>query len=160
MMKVTVIAVGKLKEAYLRDACAEYIKRLGAYAKVNIVEINEYRCCDNPSAAEIAAVLEKEGEAIAAKIPKGAYVVPLCIEGKQLSSEAFSQQLETAALSGTSELVFIIGGSFGMDEKVKQLGSLRLSFGKITLPHQLMRVVLLEQIYRAFSIANHTKFHK
>lgn len=160
MMKVTIIAVGKLKEAYLRDACAEYTKRLSAYAKVNVIEINEYRCSDNPSPAEIATVLEQEGKAIAARIPKGSYVIPLCIEGKQLSSEEFSQKLESVALTGTSELTFIIGGSFGIDEAVKQLGGLRLSFGKITLPHQLMRVVLLEQIYRAFSIANHSKYHK
>lgn len=160
MMKVTVIAVGKLKEQYLRDGCAEYIKRLAPYAKVNVIEINEYRCSDNPSAAEIRSVLQHEGEAILAKIPKGAAVFPLCIEGKTLSSEELSATLMKAGVEGSSELVFIIGGSFGLSDEVKQRGTVKLSFGRMTLPHQLMRLVLLEQTYRAFSIANHTKYHK
>lgn len=160
MMKVTVIAVGKLKEKYLRDGCAEYCKRLAAFAKVNIVEINECRCSDNPSPSEIEAVKQKEGEAILTKLPKGAYVIPLCIEGTSLSSEAFSAKLEDVAVSGNSEVALIIGGSFGLSDAVKAKGHLKLSFGKMTLPHQLMRLVLLEQLYRAFSIANHTKYHK
>ncbi|MBQ9227192.1 MAG: 23S rRNA (pseudouridine(1915)-N(3))-methyltransferase RlmH [Eubacterium sp.] len=159
-MKVTVIAVGRLKEKYLTEGCAEYLKRLHTFAKVNIVEINEYRCSENPLPAEIETVKSKEGEAILAKLPKGAYVIPLCIEGKQLSSEALSAQVSNTAIQGFSELVFIIGGSFGLSDAVKQRGELCLSFGKLTLPHQLMRLVLLEQIYRAFAIANHTKYHK
>ena len=160
MMKVTVIAVGKLKEPYLRDGCAEYLKRLAAFAKVTVVEINECRCSDNPSPAEIEAVKQKEGEAILAKLPKGAYVIPLCIEGTQLSSEGFAAKIEEAALAGSSEVALIIGGSFGLSDAVKTKGKLKLSFGKITLPHQLMRLVLLEQLYRAFSINHHTKYHK
>lgn len=160
MIKVTVIAVGKLKEKYLRDACDEYLKRLGAFSKVNIVEINEERCSDNPSSSEIEQVKNKEGERILAKVPKGAYVVPMCIEGLQFSSEDFSSKLDEVSLSGFGEVAFIIGGSFGLSDEVKKAGKLKLSFGKLTLPHQLMRVVLLEQVYRAFSISNNTKYHK
>lgn len=160
MIKVNVIAVGKLKEKYLRDACDEYIKRLGAFAKVSVVEIGEERCCDNPSASEIEAVKDKEGKRIAAKIPKSSFVVPLCIEGTQYSSEDFSAKIEEVSLSGVSDITFIIGGSFGLSDEVKSLGKIKLSFGKLTLPHQLMRVVLLEQIYRAFSISNNGKYHK
>lgn len=160
MIKVTIIAVGKLKEKYLKDACSEYLKRLSSYSKVNIIEINEERCSDSPSPNEIESVKQKEGERIIAKIPKGSYVVPMCIEGCEMSSIEFSESIEKASLSGFGEITFIIGGSFGMSDEVKALGKLRLSFGKITLPHQLMRVILLEQIYRAFSISNHTKYHK
>lgn len=153
MIKVTVIAVGRLKEKYLTAACDEYLKRLSAYSKVNIVEINEERCSDNPSHAEIARVIEKEGERIISKIPKGSFVIPLCIED-------FSKKLESASLSGFGEVTFIIGGSFGLSNNVKSLAKFKLSFSKMTLPHQLMRVVLLEQIYRAFSISNNGKYHK
>ncbi len=160
MIKVTVIAVGKLKEKYLRDACAEYLKRLGVYAKVNVVEIGEERCSDNPSGTEIENVKQKEGQRIIAKIPKGSFVVPMCIEGTQYSSEDFAKKIEATAVAGNGEITFIIGGSFGLSDEVKALGKLKLSFGKLTLPHQLMRVVLLEQIYRAFSILNNSKYHK
>lgn len=160
MIKVTVIAVGKLKEKYLRDACAEYLKRLGVYAKVNVVEVNEERCSDNPSGTEIENVKQKEGQRIVAKIPKGSFVVPMCIEGTQYSSEDFAKKIEATAVAGDGDITFIIGGSFGLSDEVKSLGKLKLSFGKLTLPHQLMRVVLLEQIYRAFSILNNSKYHK
>ena len=174
MIKITVIAVGRLKEKYLCDACSEYIKRLGLYAKLNVVEIAEERCGDNPSASEIENVKsaekskapyaenvkQKEGQRIIAKIPKGSFVVPMCIEGVQLSSEDFAKKIESTAVAGFGEIVFIIGGSFGLSDEVKALGNIKLSFGKLTLPHQLMRVVLLEQIYRAFTILNHTKYHK
>lgn len=160
MIKINIIAVGRLKEKYLREACDEYKKRLGAFARVNIVEIEEYRCGESPSASEIELVKNKEGEAIKAKIPKGSYIIPMCIEGTELSSEEISKKLEGVAVSGYGEITFIIGGSFGIANSVKALGNLKLSFGKITLPHQLMRVVLLEQIYRALSISNNTKYHK
>lgn len=160
MIKVTVIAVGKLKEKYLRDACAEYLKRLGVYAKVNVVEVNEERCSDNPSGTEIENVKQKEGQRIISKIPKGSFVVPMCIEGTQYSSEDFAKKIEATAVAGNGEITFIIGGSFGLSDEVKSLGKMKLSFGKLTLPHQLMRVVLLEQIYRAFSILNNSKYHK
>lgn len=160
MIKINIIAIGKLKEKYLIEACKEYLKRLSAYAKVNIIEINEYRCSDNPLKSEIEQVIKKEGDLILSKIPYGSYVIPLCIEGKQLSSEEFSDKIEKAALNGSSEFTFIIGGSFGLSDEVKEKGKLKLSFGKITFPHQLMRIVLLEQIYRAFSIINNSKYHK
>lgn len=160
MIKVNIIAVGRLKEKYLKDACSEYIKRLSAYSKINIIEINEERCSDNPSANEIEQLKDKEGERIIAKIPKGSYVIPMCIEGTEMSSEAFSKKLDRVSLDGFGEATFIIGGSFGLSDNVKALGKLKLSFGRLTLPHQLMRVVLLEQIYRAFSISNNSKYHK
>lgn len=159
MMNVTVIAVGKLKERFLRDGCGEYIKRLGSFSKVNIVEVNEERCSDNPSDAEIKNVISKEGERIIKKIPKGAEVIPLCIEGKEYDSRDFSSLIDGISLK-TSHICFIIGGSFGLSDDVKTLGKIRLSFGRMTLPHQLARLVLLEQIYRAFSILNHSKYHK
>ena len=160
MIRVNVIGVGKLKEKYLRDACDEYVKRLGAYSKTTVIEIAEERCGDNPSGNEIENVKEKEGKRIISKIPKGSFVVPLCIEGTQYSSEDFSKKIEEVSLSGISDITFIIGGSFGLSDEVKSLGKMKLSFGKLTLPHQLMRVVLLEQIYRAFSISNNGKYHK
>lgn len=160
MIRVSIIGVGKLKENYLRQACDEYIKRIKAYSKITVTEIPEERCGDNPSCAEIENVKVKEGQRIISKIPKGSYIVPLCIEGTQLSSEDFSKKIENVSLSGVSDITFIIGGSFGLCDEVKSLGKLKLSFGKLTLPHQLMRVVLLEQIYRAFSISNNGKYHK
>lgn len=160
MIKVNIIAVGKLKEKYLRDACSEYMKRLTAFSKANVIEVAEERCSDNPSPTELETVKQKEGERIIAKIPKGSYVIPMCIEGVQMSSEEFSEKIESITVSGSSEITFIIGGSFGLSDEVKALGRLKLSFGKLTLPHQLMRVVLLEQIYRAFSISANTKYHK
>lgn len=159
MINITVIAVGKLKESYLRDGCAEYIKRLGAYAKVDIMEINEEKCSDNPSDNEIRNIIKKEGERIIKKIPKGAAVFPLCIEGKECDSREFSGLIEKTALAH-SHICFIIGGSFGLDDNVKALGKTKLSFGRITLPHQLARMVLLEQVYRAFTIINNSKYHK
>lgn len=159
-MKISVIAVGSLKEKFLKDGCNEYLKRLSAFAKVNIVEVGEERCSQNPSDNEIVQVLDKEGKRILAKIPKGAYVVPMCIEGQQLSSEDFSKKIENIALNGNGEIAFVIGGSFGLSDEVKSAGDFKMSFGKLTLPHQLMRVVLLEQIYRAFSISNNSKYHK
>mgnify|MGYP000000926315 FL=1 len=159
MMNVSVICVGKLKESYLKDGCAEYIKRLSAFAKVNVVEVAEERCGDSPSAGEIEKVLQKEGERIIAKIPKGAAVVPLCIEGSEFSSPQLAKQIAQTGMRN-SALAFVIGGSFGLSPQVKQLGRIKLSFGKMTLPHQLARLVLLEQIYRAFSINNNSKYHK
>ena len=159
MIKINIIAVGKLKEKYLTDALKEYLKRLTAFAKVEIIEINEYKAKDNPSLGEIEIIKEKEGEAILSKISKSAYVIPMCIEGTQLSSEEFNRKIEDI-MQISGEIDFIIGGSFGLSKKVKQRGNLKLSFGKITLPHQLMRVVLCEQIYRAFSIINNSKYHK
>lgn len=159
MISVTIIAVGKLKESYLRDGCKEYLKRLGSFARTEIVEINEERCGDNPSQGEINKVIEKEGERIIQKIPKGAAVISLCIEGQQYSSPDFSRLIEKLSMEN-SHLCFVIGGSFGLSDQVKALSKNKLSFGKMTLPHQLARLVLLEQIYRGFSISNNSKYHK
>lgn len=159
MISVTIICVGKLKEQYLRDGCAEYIKRLSAFSKVNVIEVAEERCGDDPSEAEIKSVIEKEGARIITKIPKGSCVIPLCIEGREYSSPEFSAQLEKISLEH-SAVTFIIGGSFGISDEVKSLGKIKLSFGKMTLPHQLARMVLLEQVYRAFSISHNSKYHK
>lgn len=158
-MNVTVLAVGRLKESYLREGCGEYIKRLGAYAKINVVEINEERCSDNPSDSVIKSVIKNEGERIIKKIPKGAVVIPLCIEGEEYDSRDFSAMLDAVSLNA-SHICFVIGGSFGLDDDVKALGKIKLSFGKMTLPHQIARMVLLEQVYRAFSISNNSKYHK
>ncbi len=159
MINLTVIAVGKLKESYLRDGCSEYIKRLKAFSKINVIEINEERASDNPSPSEIENIIKKEGERILLKIPKGAAVIPLCIEGKEYSSPDFSALLERIAMT-SSHICFVIGGSFGLSDAVKGMSKNKLSFGKMTLPHQLARMVLLEQVYRAFSISNNSKYHK
>lgn len=157
MMNVSVICVGKLKESYLREGCSEYIKRLGAFAKVSVIEVAEERCGDSPSASEIERCFKRR-RADNRKIPKGAAVVPLCIEGSEFSSPLLAQ-IEQIGMSNSS-VAFIIGGSFGLSPQVKQLGKIKLSFGKMTLPHQLARLVLLEQVYRAFSINNNSKYHK
>ena len=159
MMTVNIICVGKLKEQYLKDGCAEYIKRLSPFAKVNIIELQEERCGDEPSDAQIKSVVEKEGERITARLPKSGVTIPLCIEGREFSSPEFSSLLEKTSLESSS-VTFVIGGSFGLSEKVKNSGKTKLSFGRLTLPHQLARLVLLEQIYRAFSISANSKYHK
>lgn len=151
--------MGKLKENYLRDGCAEYLKRLSPFAAVQVIEVAEERCGNNPSPAEIEHVIEKEGARIAAKIPAGAAVIPLCIEGKELSSPEIAGSIEKISLHN-SKITFVIGGSFGLSQGVKALAHERLSFGRITLPHQLARLVLLEQLYRAFSIINNSRYHK
>ncbi len=160
MMKISIIAVGKVKEKYFSEACSEYSKRLGAFCKFSITEINEYKCSDNPSEAEIKATVENEGNRILSAIPSGATVIPMCIEGTEKSSVQLARLISDAGVSGVSSICFIIGGSWGLDERVKAKGALRLSISPMTLPHTLARVVLCEQIYRAFTIINGTKYHK
>lgn len=160
MLSVSVICIGKLKEAFMRDAGAEYQKRLSRFCSFNIRELNEVTLPENPSQAQIDAALKKEGEMILAEIPSGAYRIALCVEGKQLSSPELAEKLEDVALSGKSSVYFIIGSSFGLSDEVKNKCDLKLSFSKMTFPHQLFRVLLLEQIYRAFSITNKMKYHK
>ena len=159
-MKITVICLGKLKEAYLKDACDEYLKRLGAFCRCKVVELAPVKLTDNPSPAQIRAALAQEAALIREKIPKGAAVFALCIEGKMLPSEEFSRQLQTAAVAGGADVVFVIGSSFGLDEELKKAANYRLSMSPMTFPHQLARVMLLEQIYRAFQIASGGKYHK
>ena len=160
MMTVHLLCVGRLKEKYLADACKEYQKRLGAFCRLNLVELPEYRLPDNPSAAEIAGCIRREGAEILARIPRDALVIPMCIEGKQLSSEELSEELTGAGVRGISQVCFVIGGSYGLSDAVKSAGKLRLSMSRMTFPHQLARVMVLEQIYRAFSIASGGKYHK
>lgn len=160
MIGVTLITLGKLKEKYLRDACDEYIKRLGTLCKLKIFELDPVKLGDNASPAEIDKALEREGKEILSKIPNGAKIVAMCIEGKQMPSERLSRFFEEAALSGQGEIVFIIGSSFGLADGVKKRADLRLSMSEMTFPHQLARVMLLEQIYRAFMISNSSKYHK
>lgn len=157
-MTINLIVIGKLKEEYLRSACAEYIKRLGRFCTLELHELDECRLSDNPSEKEIAAALKKEAEQIR-RFAAG-YIVPMCIEGKQLSSEELSGKITDAGINGFSTVTFIIGSSFGLDDGIKAMGNLRLSMSKMTFPHQLARVMLLEQIYRAFQIAGGGKYHK
>ena len=159
-MNITLICVGKLKEDHLRNACAEYQKRLQAFCRFSVEELEPERLSDDPSDAEIAAALEKEGERISARIPKGAYMAALCIEGKQQSSRELAQLMDRIPSEGSSAAAFVIGSSFGLSDKVKSSAQLRLSMSKMTFPHQLARVMLMEQIYRAYSIINNRRYHK
>ena len=160
MLNITIIAIGKLKEQYLRDASAEYQKRLSASCKLNIIELTPEKLSDNPSAKEIENALNNEAKKIIEKIPKGAKVYSMCIEGKQRTSEELSREIDNLALEGASNIVFIIGGSFGLSDEVKKLSAYRLSMSKMTFPHQIARIMLLEQIYRAMQISIGTKYHK
>ena len=160
MQKVTVLCVGKLKEKFYADACAEYQKRLTRHCKLDLVELPEQRLPESPSEAEIEAALSKEADAILEKLPRGGAVVALCVEGRELSSEQLSDTLARYAAQGVSQVTFLIGGSFGLAECVKQAADLRLSMSPMTFPHHLARVMLLEQIYRAYQIQGGTKYHK
>lgn len=159
-MKVKLIVVGKLKEAYLKEGIAEYVKRLGRFTKVDIIELADEKTPDNASESDNQKILTKEAERILAKIGDRDYVIALAIEGKQQSSEVFSQTLSEITLRGFSDITFIIGGSLGLSVDVKQRANALMSFGQLTLPHQLMRLVLVEQIYRAFMIQQGSPYHK
>lgn len=158
-MNITVIGVGKIKEKYFTAAIEEYAKRLSRFVKLNIIEVADEKIPENASEKEKEAVKEKEGARILAKIPQNSFVVTLCIEGNELSSEELAKKIADVSMRESS-ITFIIGGSLGLCDTVKSLSKLRLSFGKMTLPHQLMRVVLLEQVYRAFKINNNESYHK
>ena len=160
MVKISLICLGKLKEKYLRDACAEYEKRIGAFGKLTVTELTPAPLPDNPSQAQITAALNTEAKLILSKLPQRSGVVALCIEGKTLSSEDFSAKLEELSVTGSGSVAFIIGSSFGLAEEVKRRADVRLSMSPMTFPHQLARVMLLEQIYRAFQISGGGKYHK
>ena len=160
MQKITVLCVGKLKEKFYIDACAEYQKRLSRHCKLELIELSEQRLGDAPSEGEIAAALAKEADAIEEKLPKGGALVALCVEGKSLSSEELAEALSRYASQGASQVTFLIGGSFGLAERVKARADLRLSMSPMTFPHHLARVMLLEQIYRAYQIQSGTRYHK
>lgn len=160
MIRIKIIAIGRLKEKYLREASAEYEKRLSAFCRLEVTELEPERLPDDPKPARIAAALEAEAERIIKAIPRGAFTVPLCIEGRQLSSEELSEKLDSAAVGGESSICFILGGSYGMSDRVKRLADLKLSMSKMTFPHQLARIMLLEQLYRAFKISRGGAYHK
>ncbi|MCD8196314.1 MAG: 23S rRNA (pseudouridine(1915)-N(3))-methyltransferase RlmH [Lachnospiraceae bacterium] len=159
-MKITVIAVGKIKEKYLTDAVAEYMKRLGRYCRLNIIEVADERTPDGASEAVEVGIREREGERILQKIPDGAYVIALAIDGNAPDSVEFARQMERWNVDGVSHMAFLIGGSLGLSSAVLKHADYRLSFSHMTFPHQLMRVILLEQIYRSFRIRNHEPYHK
>ncbi len=158
-MNINVITVGKIKEKFFTAAIDEYSKRLSRFTKLNIIEVADEKIPDNASEKEEIMIKEKEGEKILAKLPQNSFVVTLCIEGKEISSEELAKKIADITMVSSS-ITFIIGGSLGLSDAIKAKSQLRLSFGKMTLPHQLMRVVLLEQIYRAFKINNNESYHK
>ncbi len=160
MLAVTVLCVGRLKERWWTEACEEYGKRLKGSCQFRIVEVEEERMPDKAAAAHIRHTLEKEGQRLLDALPKGAFVIAMCIEGRQYTSEALASAIEEAAVNGFGHLVFIIGGSWGLSEEVKKTAKLRLSMSAMTFPHQLARVMLCEQLYRAFQINGGGKYHK
>ncbi|MBR4949305.1 MAG: 23S rRNA (pseudouridine(1915)-N(3))-methyltransferase RlmH [Clostridia bacterium] len=159
-MKQKIICVGKLKEKYLSDGCAEYIKRLSAYQKTEISELPEVRVYEENSISQINLAKEKEGENILSAIKDNDFVICLCIDGKSFDSVSFSKEIENILLKARGDIIFVIGGSYGLSHKVIKRADLKLSFSEFTFPHQLMRLILLEQIYRAYKIKNKEKYHK
>ncbi len=160
MQKIEIICLGKLKETYWKDALAEYSKRLSPYCSLSITELPEAPLSDNPTPGQIANALEAEAQQIQKQIKERTYVIPLCIEGTQMPSEAFAEKLSQISLSGRSSITFVIGSSHGLSPQIKKRGDLQLSFSKMTFPHQLMRVILTEQLYRAYTILSNKKYHK
>ncbi len=160
IMKITIIAVGKLKEKYWKQAIAEYEKRLSAYTKIDIIEVPDEKAAETMSDKEIELVKEKEGQRILAKVKPQSTVITLEIQGKMLSSESLAKELDQRMTQGASDFTFIIGGSNGLHQDVMKRSNFALSFSKMTFPHQMMRVVLLEQVYRAFKINRGEAYHK
>lgn len=158
-MNITVITVGKLKEKFFKEAVSEYLKRLSRFCKVEIIEIPDEKIPDNASLKEIEAIKNKEGEKILRHVRGNTYFITMCIEGRELSSEELADKLSAAAMN-FGHVTLAIGGSLGLSDEVKNASAFRLSFGKITLPHQLMRIVLAEQLYRAFKINAGEAYHK
>lgn len=160
MQKVTILCVGKLKEKFYTEASAEYLKRLQRHCKCEIVELAEYRLPEDPSPAEIQKALATEAAAIREKLPRGGAVIAMCIEGKTCSSEELSRRMADFAVAGKTQLTFLIGGSVGLDAQLKAQADWRLSMSPMTFPHHMARVMLLEQIYRAYQIQQGTRYHK
>ena len=159
-MNIQIICVGKLKEKYWQDACAEYMKRLGRYCNIEIVELKESRLPENASPADEENVKKEEGTSILKAIKDGTYVITLEILGKMLDSPQLAEKMDELALDGKSNIAFVIGGSLGLSAEVSKRSDYKLSFSKMTFPHQMMRVILLEQIYRSFKINRHETYHK
>lgn len=160
MLTVNIICIGKIKESYWREAIKEYSKRLTAFCKFNIIELDEEKANSNPNDTQIKTILDAEGKRIVSRLSKNSFVIPMCIEGKMLSSTELSEKISQVPLLGKSSIDFIIGGSWGLSDEVKSKADLKLSMSKMTFPHQMARVVLCEQIYRAFEISTNGKYHK
>jgi len=160
VLSIHLICVGKLKEKFYREAVEEYTKRLSAYCKLNLVELPEVKLPQNPSQGEIQAALDKEGAAIRAKIPQNASVIAMCVEGKTRSSEELAALVRTWEQNAAKHLVFVIGGSYGLHPSIKEEAWVRLSMSPMTFPHHLARVMVLEQVYRAFKINEGSSYHK
>ncbi|MCM3719534.1 23S rRNA (pseudouridine(1915)-N(3))-methyltransferase RlmH [Fictibacillus phosphorivorans] len=159
-MNISIVSVGKLKEKYLKQGIAEYLKRLGPYAKIEIIEVPDEKAPETLSDQEMKQVKNAEGERILAKIGQDVHVIAMAIEGKAVSSEDLAENLDKLATYGKSKVAFVIGGSLGLSEAVMKRANEKISFGKITYPHQLMKLVLVEQIYRAFRINRNEPYHK
>lgn len=159
-MNITIISVGKIKENYLKSAIDEYSKRLSKYCKLEIIEVSDEKTPDNASAKEEEMIKEKEGDKILKHLKDSSYVIILAIDGKMLSSEELADFIKEQGIRGNSHLTFIIGGSLGLSKEVLSKANLKLSFSKMTFPHQLMRVILLEQVYRGFRIISGEPYHK
>lgn len=159
-MKITIVCVGKIKEKFYVDAIAEYSKRLGRYCSLSVVEVKDEKTKEQATDTEIAMIKEREGERILKNIREDGYVIALAIDGKLLDSVELSQKIEKLGLGSTSHIYFVIGGSLGLSDSVLRKADYQLSFSRMTFPHQLMRVVLLEQIYRSYRIMNHEPYHK
>jgi len=159
-MNINIIAVGKIKEKYIQMGIDEFKKRLSRYCSLNIIEVNDEKAPENLSEREMELVKQKEGERILSKIPLNSYVIALAIEGKSLSSEEFSEKIRSLMIDGINNITFIIGGSLGLSKEVLDKSHFKLSFSKMTFPHQLMRLILLEQIYRGFKILKNEPYHK
>ncbi|MBF0710046.1 MULTISPECIES: 23S rRNA (pseudouridine(1915)-N(3))-methyltransferase RlmH [unclassified Gemella] len=158
-MKISIVCIGKIKEKFYKDAINEYLKRLSAYTKLNIIELNDEKV-KNENESEIKLAMDKEGKNILSKIKDGQFLVTLEILGNNFSSEELASKINFLALQGSSDIVFVIGGSYGLSDEVKSRSDFALSFSRMTFPHQLMRVVLVEQIYRAFKIIKKEPYHK
>lgn len=159
-MKITIITVGKIKEKYLKDAVAEYSKRLSKYCRLEIIEVADEKTPDHAGGTVEEGIRSKEGERILKHMKEDSYVIALAIDGNMLSSEKLADKVNTLGIKGTSHLTFIIGGSIGLGEEVLRKADFKLSFSKMTFPHQLMRVILLEQIYRSYRIIHNEPYHK
>lgn len=159
-MKITILSVGKIKEKYLSDAIAEYVKRLGRYCKLSIIQVQDEKTPDSIHESQRQLILEKEASRLMSHLDDSSYLIALAINGKQLSSEELAEKINILGLNGKSSITFVIGGSLGLSEEILSRADMLLSFSKMTFPHQLMRVILLEQIYRGFKIINREPYHK
>ena len=160
MLQINILYVGNIKDKFYAEAVQEYEKRLSAFCKIKNIDLKEEKPPENPSDAEIALVIKKEGDRLLEAMPKKGYKIALCVEGTQISSEDLAKKIESVTVAGDSEITFIIGGAFGMDERVKKMANYRLSISKMTFTHRMMRVILAEQIYRALNILSGGNYHK